>query len=162
MIKWMPYDSFEIQTELSPKQVREKLGIITKRSWEKMRRQGIVFSGEITSDGFQLTRCLAYRNSFQPVIYGTIRLTENGCVIQIEQKLNGFVKKIVYLWFFGLLFLILVMALTHINYSALICCCIMGVGAYFVIHMAFLFEARHTKLLLKKYINKMNSGEIEY
>lgn len=66
------------------------------------------FNGKISEDSFKIQRNISYRNSFLPVIIGSIKENENGSEIKMKFRLNLFVSGIMIFWFsFVILFCII-------------------------------------------------------
>ena len=57
------------------------------------------FNGNISEDSFKIQRNISYRNSFLPVIIGTIKETDNGSEISMKMRLSLFVTGFMIFWF---------------------------------------------------------------
>lgn len=97
----MPYYRYEFDTPLSPQEVADKLNaqIIKKREglfdgFKRMMNnsqlQGTWY-GTADRQGFKIRRHIDYRNSFLPMIYGTINRRARGSHIVIVMRVSIFV-----------------------------------------------------------------------
>ena len=101
-MKFWPYDSFEIRTQLSAESIAAALNEhIEPKKWLRLSRNHKAFEGTFTSDGFKVTRILHYRNSFLPVITGSFRPKPPGTNIVIRMRLHPFVSAFMCFWFGG-------------------------------------------------------------
>lgn len=57
------------------------------------------FNGKVFDDSFKIQKNISYRNSFLPIIIGTIKETENGSEISLKMRANRFVAGIMIFWF---------------------------------------------------------------
>lgn len=57
------------------------------------------FNGKVFDDSFKIQKNISYRNSFLPIIIGTIKKTENGSEISLKMRANRFVAGIMIFWF---------------------------------------------------------------
>ena len=57
------------------------------------------FNGIVFDDSFKIQKNISYRNSFLPIIIGTIKETENGSEISLKMRVNRFVAGIMIFWF---------------------------------------------------------------
>ena len=97
-MKLLPFENLTYKTLLAPDYVVELL----KRAVEPQKtfRVSSIFGsdkykdyeGEVDENGaFQMSRIINYRNSFLPVIKGTIEQDTNGATITVEMRLHYFV-----------------------------------------------------------------------
>ncbi len=74
-----PSDSFEIETTMSPEEIVASLNAeIDPAKWFRHSPGHKTFQGDISRDGFKITRVIHYRNSFLPIIRGTFRPGQSG------------------------------------------------------------------------------------
>ena len=98
--KALPVDSFEIRTTQSP----EALMRILDRQIEPQKlfrfgsRNHKPFQGDLSIDGFTMTRIIHYRNSFLPVIRGTFAPGPQGTNIAIKMTLHPIVIAFMAMW----------------------------------------------------------------
>lgn len=67
------------------------------------------FNGKIFEDSFKIQRNISYRNSFLPVIIGSITEAENGSEITMKFRLNLFVTGFMTFWFSFVIIFCLIM-----------------------------------------------------
>lgn len=66
------------------------------------------FIGEVSSRGFKIYKNIGYRNSFLPVIRGSVEVRENKTEVVIKMRMHRFITAFITLWLCGVgLFLIL-------------------------------------------------------
>jgi len=146
-VKFLPYDSFVIDTDLSREQARKKIASVTT-PLEKYK--GLDYHGTIEEYHFKIRKhsSVFSRNDFRPVIYGDITELPNGSRITIEQKLPPFVKNFLMIWM-GLLGLFLLSSVDIMirdkTASPLIHCVFMEIGGYAVATIGFWVDAVNTK-----------------
>ena len=103
-MKILPFDKFEIQTNLSLTEVRRKLNeqIDEKRVFNILRTNK-KFEGEAYSDGFKINRIISYRNSFLPILHGSFKNNPKGTSIIIKLRLHKLVLiiSVFFLYFFS-------------------------------------------------------------
>jgi hypothetical protein len=108
---FLPYDHYRIHTDIAPQVARDRLAAqVRAPSWTRLFRPsaGPPFEGTVGERAFKIQRIVGYRNSFLPVVRGTIRPAAGGSEIEITMRMQMPVIVFMLLWF-GLLgaFLIL-------------------------------------------------------
>lgn len=96
----LPWRVFAIDTSWSPEVTAIELG---KRVGER-RLFGAAetpFTGSLAGHRFQIARTIRYRNSFLPVIEGTIDPAEHGARLRVRMRLNWFVAAFMAFWIAG-------------------------------------------------------------
>ncbi len=66
--------------------------------WSRVHAQ---FQGDVSSDAFEITRIIRYRNSFLPVVRGQFLPSASGTTVAIQMELHPFVMVGMCLWFGG-------------------------------------------------------------
>jgi len=61
------------------------------------------FEGSVSENSFKICRCIHYRNSFLPLIIGTIEANEYGSTINIRMRMAIPVIVFLVIWFTGVL-----------------------------------------------------------
>jgi len=103
-MKFLPSDKFEIETTLSPTMIVDSLHLsIEPKKLFRMSSSSNhkPFQGEITQDGFKITRIIHYRNSFLPIITGRFLPGNPGLKVEIRMGLHPFVIAFMSIWFGG-------------------------------------------------------------
>lgn len=106
MIPLVPYQKFVIEVPYSREELIRRLGSeISGRPQDRgsSGERTKSFKGEISDEGFQISRIINYRNSFLPVIEGRFSPQVKGVRVEIKMKLHSVVLIfcIVWLCFFG-------------------------------------------------------------
>ena len=98
----LPSDVFVIHAKETIPEIKKKLGehIDERRIFNSVRsdRQ---YEGEIYDNGFKVSRIIAYRNSFLPILHGSFRPSGTGTDIIIKMKLHKFVSVFMIIWILG-------------------------------------------------------------
>jgi len=98
---FVPSEQFTIETSLTQDEVQQRLTEVI----ESNRMVRLPFSnhkpyqGEVGNDWFEASRIIYYRNSFLPIIKGTIESTLDGCVITITMRPHILVTIFSIFWF---------------------------------------------------------------
>lgn len=104
--RFLPFEKYTIQTALSEEEVLERLQIITRTtdtirfSFRKavILRSNYEYNGEIHGKSFEIWRNIRYRNSFLPVIRGTVSSGSGGTEIRLSMRMNLFVMVFMGIW----------------------------------------------------------------
>ncbi|MBD2580340.1 hypothetical protein [Oscillatoria sp. FACHB-1406] len=99
-MKLLPYETLVLETRDPLPIVRDRLAtrIEAPRSGWNLSSNRAPYEGTISDDGFKITRVIHYRNSFLPVIRGTLESLPPGTVVRITMKLHPFVLGFVGFW----------------------------------------------------------------
>ncbi len=90
MISLIPYQKFEIKTQLGQEATRQKLATIVeprKRRWG-WSRSHLPFEGEIKGDEFEISRIIHYNNNFLPILDGCVQDDLNASSLRITARLT--------------------------------------------------------------------------
>lgn len=90
-MKYLPYDTFDIETQLS----KEEAYLLVRRFISGNTSK---YSGDIDESSFQIQRDIRYRNSFLPVIEGTFQTKKDKTLVSIKMRLNRFVIIFLIIW----------------------------------------------------------------
>lgn len=85
-MKYLPFEDFEIQTDLSSDEVfyRLRAAVDTKRKWVFFTNKP--FWGEVERNYFKIWRVTWWNQNFRPIIYGVIY--EDGSVSHLKIKMQ--------------------------------------------------------------------------
>lgn len=107
-MKWLPHHRFEIVSPLDRQAALDVMRAHTEP--EKLFRMGWPnsandkrFEGTVSGDGFHVRRIIGYRNSFLPVIDGTIHAGASGTRIEVQMRMFIFVYAFCAIWIVGAL-----------------------------------------------------------
>lgn len=103
LIKYLPFESYILETKLSTTEVRarleanieSRLGIRTNRL---LSNTGKPYEGKMTNDSFEISRVINYRNSFLPIIKGSIDTYLGKTRITIKMRMAMFVMVFMLFW----------------------------------------------------------------
>ena len=102
-MKVLPYINQEYTSSMKPTELLDRLSqwVEPRQFWTRSlfkRQRSKPFEGEVTQTGFEIRPIIRYRNSFIPMIIGTVTSSEEGSSIQLEMKLHPFVKSFMSMW----------------------------------------------------------------
>lgn len=103
-LKYLPFESYTLETKLSTKEVRTRLeaNIESRQGIRNNNRlsgnTGKPYEGKMTSDSFEISRVINYRNSFLPVIKGRIDTYLGKTRITIKMRMVIFVMVFMFFW----------------------------------------------------------------
>lgn len=99
----LPYHDFEIVSPLGAQAARDAISAqvdsekVFRIGWQN-RDNVKYFEGTVGTDGFHLRRIISYRNSFLPVIDGTIQGGASGSRIAVKMRMFVFVYVFGAIW----------------------------------------------------------------
>ncbi len=99
----VPKRVLRIQSSLSPAEIYERLRPdVTERERPVMgyRSRGVStpYSGQLTPNGFLITRVVSHQNSFLPMVHGRLEPVAGGTVVHVEMQPLPFVAGFMLLW----------------------------------------------------------------
>ena len=102
-MKILPSLTEEYTSNMTPVELAERMVqfVEPRRFWTRSLFRGErskTFEGEVSATDFNIRPIISYRNSFIPIIKGTVSSTQNGSKIKIEMNLHPFVKYFVTMW----------------------------------------------------------------
>ena len=101
----VPRKKIQFDLPLTTEQLIQRIrSITTKRkvfSFQYRSDDHHLFTGEVSETGFKIQRIIRYRNSFLPVIVGSVRSAENGSKLEVLLRLHRFVLGFMIVWFSG-------------------------------------------------------------
>lgn len=116
-----------IQSDKSPEEISRIMGAITvsrrEHYFADMRGE---FVGEIDMTGFKVMSNIHHRNSFLPVIIGSIRTEGNRSIIVINMRMHPLTSAFSVIWLSGVAFFLLIgicIACVDRNASSLMLIC---------------------------------------
>lgn len=163
-MKLWPSDTFEVETWLSPGEIVEALRPkIEPTKLIRFSRDHAPYQGELTSDGFRMTRVIHYRNSFLPIITGAFVPTPSGTKVEVHLGLHSLVIAFMCFWFCGVGFaslVILAVVLSGVVHPAflLIPLGMLGFG-WALVSGGFWFEASSQRPLLIKLFRELEASQ---
>ena len=112
------------------------------------------YEGTVNDDSFSIKRALRKRNSFLPVISGTITDTNSERIIEIEMSLSKYILNFLFIWFavvgFGFSYLVITSIINH-KFDPSILTPLLGfVFVYILNRSSFKTEIMQTKKFLQK------------
>ena len=100
----LPYRQFELLSPLSAGDATTTLAnAVEAKRWFRWGwgASECPFEGTVTDSTFEIQRIISYRNSFLPLIRGTIAAEPPGSRISITMRLNAFVLVFMVVWLGG-------------------------------------------------------------
>ena len=103
---FFPYKKCKICTINS---INEVIDIMKRSTSEKtvftfLKSKRTYFEGDVTDNGFKISRVIKYKNSFMPVIIGNIENKNYKTYLNLEMRLNLFAFVFGIIWFSGVIF----------------------------------------------------------
>lgn len=95
----LPYLEYRINSKKFPKDIYNILKSVTDFEKKIFGYTRAKFIGEINPFDFNIVRNINYRNSFNPVIEGSIKIEENISVIDIKMHLDPVTRILSIIWF---------------------------------------------------------------
>lgn len=99
-MRYNPRFSTVITTPLTPELVS-----LTLREHTAARYPGLFFPsgsgdffGQVGTDKFRIIPVISYRNSFVPIIHGTVTPSDRGSTVSLDMQLHFFVKSFSFVW----------------------------------------------------------------
>lgn len=103
-MKFLPFEDITYRTHLDSEEILKRLHEITEPR-KTFRMKGIFgsedhkpYEGSISGNSFDLTRIIGYRNSFLPVITGTVEDDPSGTRIYVKMRLHPIVMAFLAIW----------------------------------------------------------------
>lgn len=96
MKRW-PSDSFEIQTSMSLEEIIERLNAEIEHSG--LFRQHKAFQGEISREGFKITRSIRSHNFSLPIVRGSFKPGQSGVSVAIKMGLHPLATIFLCVWY---------------------------------------------------------------
>ena len=101
-MKFLPYDKFEIETTKAPEVIVESLKPkIDPRKLFRFSSDHAYFQGNISLNGFKLSRIIHYRNPCLPIILGRFLPKVSGTKVVIKMRLHVLITAFMSIWFGG-------------------------------------------------------------
>jgi len=153
-VKFLPYDSFDIETNLTADELRDKLQAnIDPAKLFSLPSVAKPFRGTLTQQGFRIWRIIAYGNSFLPIIEGRFSQAASGVRVSVRMRMHWFITGSCVVWFggAGFAFAIAILALLEYPENAVWLC--LGTTALFLfgwilMSACFWWEAKKARSIL--------------
>jgi hypothetical protein len=145
-MKLLPYDSFQLVVDEPISQVQERLAahVEPRNFWNFFGSSGNSFVGKIEGNSFKICRDISYRNSFLPIMCGTLEPHPSGTKISVRMRLHLLVMAFLIFWFWQAIKFVL--PFTAVAFWAEIGQAAVMVGAALLMTYAgFWFEAGKSK-----------------
>lgn len=88
----LPFDSYTLYTRLNPTEVKAKINSVIKPKGAVYsaayadQQENWAYEGSVKGDSFEIKRIINYRNSFLPIIKGSIRGSMNLTAVSIRMR----------------------------------------------------------------------------
>lgn len=143
-MKIIPYDHFLLYSSLPSEEVTGRLSAVTECCeigflCENLKDTACEFYGIVKFGEFRLIKKITYRNSFNPIIRGTIFTEDEKTVIDVRMSLIPFVAVFIAFWLFfasvftvlGLCFEAEKVVLLHPIVMIIVCYCTVEGGFWY-------------------------------
>ena len=100
-MRFLPSDSFEIQTSMSIEEVVEKMKAEIEDGGFSGRHK--IVSGEISRQGFKIARLFSYSNAFVPIVHGTFKPGQSGVSVIVKIQLHPLTTIFICAWYAAML-----------------------------------------------------------
>lgn len=153
-MNFLPLEKITYKTRLNEEEIIKRLSEIVEP--KRIIRLGILgnrssktYEGVINENEFEIQRIISYRNSFLPIIKGTIEKEFDGIAIHVKMRLNMFVFVFLCIWCGGVLLGALALLTQAFNNSKLGLFSLIPFGmllfAYLLTMVAFKYESNKSK-----------------
>lgn len=95
----LPCIDSQIISQKSPEEVADLLQSVTDSDKTSLCHFCKAFIGTVRPDSFKIVSNIDYRNSFLPVINGTIQADGTATKIDLQMRLSLFTRIFLYLWY---------------------------------------------------------------
>lgn len=161
-MKYLPFEDFEIETDLSPDEVfyRFRAAVDTKRKWWIFTNK--LFLGEVSRHYFHIWRVRSLLRKDYAYVIGTINGTSKGCVLRLRMRMYFYnlifwlvwLGAVWYMYFGGIASLVLTKIQTGVWNIDSPLFFLPGIGffawGYFIGVISFKLEAEYVKDSLVK------------
>ena len=99
-MKLVPYDSFQLVVGEPLSLVQERLAahVEPRNFWNFFGSSGDSFVGKVEGNSFKICRDISYRNSFLPIMCGTLEPHPSGTKISVRMRLHLLVMAFLIFW----------------------------------------------------------------
>jgi len=149
-MKYLPFEKYIFETSLSPEEVFKRISenIEPERTFRFQmlgNNYNKPYEGKIEGRNFRLKRLISYRNSFLPVLIGTVEPTLNTTYIKFRMRLIHFVLGFMILWM-TIIFIVtismLLMGLSNGFKPPMLIPAVMLAFGYLLTTLAFKYESK--------------------
>jgi hypothetical protein len=97
-MKLLPFEKLTIESPKSMEEIHSQIdhSVMPKKLFG--RSEGKPLNGERSNSEFTMYRPIAYKNSFLPVAFGTVKKDSSGCSIVINFRMNMAVNIFMFFW----------------------------------------------------------------
>lgn len=151
-MKFLPYEKLVFHSPLSENEIRNRLNCLTRAAnafkvkyYPHIKISG--YNGELRGNNFDLIRAIMYRNSFLPLISGTISAEGTGTRITLKMQMHLLVTIFACFWMGGVTFAIVASLTigTLVNPVGLLIPFCMLIFGFALFTLPFRFEANKAK-----------------
>lgn len=160
-MRFLPFDSITLQTKLKEEEVLKRLNqnIGATYLFKPNTDYGKPFTGKIEGNAFVIKRKINYRNSFRPVLHGTVEDNFTERVIKVTMRLTIYTMIFMAFWLgvvgiIALCFMFMIVAnIRKADYSELFPSfipVIMFIAGYLMTIISFNVEKKRAKEVLQE------------
>lgn len=152
---WLiPYKRIAITTLLSPEAARQRvIEVVEPRRFVRVPPIRGPYQGTVQNNTFKATRIITYRNSFLPVVCGSIEPNTTGSTVHITFRPNLFVLVLMTMWL-GCVTFFLTIGIVSQAVELIVGTAFMWVVGYGMWLGGFVFEARKAEAFFTELFNQ--------
>lgn len=137
MVHILPCLEDRIVSTKSPEDIYSILKSVTvSRKIAFCNSSNAEFIGEINASAFKIVRRIVYKNSFLPVIVGTVKVENGISVIDVKMSLHFFIRIFLAVWFGIIGFFFLLLCLNFLIEGMKEGQMLLGVAMFFILGQA--------------------------
>jgi hypothetical protein len=159
VLSWLvPYKTLNIATTLTPAEVRSAMRETVHKHSGWFQRAA-PFEGTISDPDFRFRPSITYRNSFRPVVTGTILPERFGARLHVRMRMTLPVMVFMAFWLCSVVAGLVTFGVGFRLEEATAAAAMLGLGLL-ITNFGFHFEARKVEALLSRALPHWDSGAI--
>ncbi|MFN0031917.1 MAG: hypothetical protein ACKVOR_07145 [Flavobacteriales bacterium] len=165
-MKYLPRENLVFKTRLKEDEVAQRISDITEP--DRIFRSALFgqvgvkhYEGFVRHNTFEIKRIIRYKNSFKPVIRGTIKKEWDGTHITITMRMHAFVRAFLAVWcgIVGLTSLVLLVPLIGTR-NVSVFTALIPMGVLLFVHALSLLAFKAESNKSKKFLQELLEVEV--
>ena len=164
--KFLPVENYTLKTKLSVEEVRNRIAnkIEPKKNFRLTllgNNSSKPYEGILVNNKFTISRIINYRNSFLPVITGSILNGKEKTMVKINMQLQKFVLIFVAFWIGSVVIALVMQILSFLNKSAKTFSLplIISFGSIIFLGLLTFFAFKKESKISKEFLARLIEGE---